>query len=195
MEWFADTKENGKTIVDVGEHLAEILRKQYGFNVLHITESYDLVDGVFDRAKAYDYANERLDEILKENPGIKVVIDLHRDGIDENRHLVTEINGKPTANVMLFNGISYSNEEGEQKEFANPYLEENLAMTYKMFLLGKIYYPEFFRCIYISDYRFCLYHVPRSMLIEAGAQTNTYEEVYNAMEPLAHLINIELTCK
>lgn len=56
---------NGKTIVDVGEHLAEILRKQYGFNVLHITESYDLVDGVFDRAKAYDYANERLDEILK----------------------------------------------------------------------------------------------------------------------------------
>ena len=162
---------------------------------MHITESYDLVDGVFDRAKAYDYANERLDEILKENPGIKVVIDLHRDGIDENRHLVTEINGKPTANVMLFNGISYSNEEGEQKEFANPYLEENLAMTYKMFLLGKIYYPEFFRCIYISDYRFCLYHVPRSMLIEAGAQTNTYEEVYNAMEPLAHLINLELTCK
>lgn len=195
QEWFADTKENGKTIVDVGEHLAEILRKQYGFNVLHITESYDLVDGVFDRAKAYDYANERLDVILKENPGIKVVIDLHRDGIDENRHLVTEINGKPTANVMLFNGISYSNEEGEQKEFANPYLEENLAMTYKMFLLGKIYYPEFFRCIYISDYRFCLYHVPRSMLIEAGAQTNTYEEVYNAMEPLAHLINLELTCK
>lgn len=95
---------NGKTIVDVGEHLAEILRKQYGFNVLHITESYDLVDGVFDRAKAYDYANERLDEILKENPGIKVVIDLHRDGIDENRHLVTEINGKPTANVMLLMG-------------------------------------------------------------------------------------------
>jgi hypothetical protein len=55
------------------------------FGSLHITESYDLVDGVFDRAKAYDYANERLDEILKENPGIKVVIDLHRDGIDENR--------------------------------------------------------------------------------------------------------------
>lgn len=195
QEHFADFDSNGKTIVDAGEHLAEILRKQYNFNVMHITESFDLVDGIFDRAKAYDYANKKLDKILVENPSIQVVIDLHRDGVDADRRLVTTVNGKKTAKIMLFNGISYSNADGELTELSNPYITENLAMTYKMFLLGKIYYPEFIRCIYVADYRYCLYHVPRSMLIEAGAQTNTYEEVYNAMEPLAHMINLELTCE
>jgi hypothetical protein len=31
------------------------------------------------------------------------------------------------------------------------------------------------------------------MLIEAGAQTNTYEEVCNAMEPLAKMLHRELS--
>lgn len=195
QESFADSDVNGKTIVDAGEYLSEILRKQYNFNVIHLTESFDLVNGVFDRDKAYDYANERLEAVLKENPSIEVVIDLHRDGVDPDRKLVTEINGKQTAKIMLFNGISYSNSVGERTDCVNPYITENLAMTYKMYLLGKIYYPQLIRCIYIADFRYCLYHVPRSMLIEAGAQTNTYEEVYNAMEPLAHMINKELTCE
>lgn len=195
QESFADSEVNGKTIADAGEYLSEILRKQYNFNVIHLTESFDLVNGVFDRDKAYDYANERLEEVLKENPSIEVVIDLHRDGVDPDRKLVTEINGKQTAKIMLFNGISYSNSVGERTDCVNPYITENLAMTYKMYLLGKIYYPQLIRCIYIADFRYCLYHVPRSMLIEAGAQTNTYEEVYNAMEPLAHMINKELTCE
>ncbi len=148
-----------------------------------------------DRSEAYTYANTKLDEVLAQNPSIQVVIDLHRDGVDASKHLVTEIDGKQTARIMLFNGISYTKEQGEIDYLPNPYITENLAMTYKMFLLGKINYPDLFRCIYISGYRYCLHHVPRSMLIEAGAQTNTYEEVYNAMEPLARLIDMELTMK
>lgn len=191
-EAFSDSSVNNKTIVDAGDYLTQLLTG-YGYNVMHLTESFDFVNGVLDRSEAYTYANTRLDEILEENPSIQVVIDLHRDGVAEDKRLVTEINGKATAKIMLFNGISYTNEQGDIDYLYNPYITENLAMTYQMYLLGKIHYPSLFRCIYISGYRYCLHHVPRSMLIEAGAQTNTFEEVYNAMEPLAELIDKELT--
>lgn len=193
QEKFADSEENGMSIVNVGDRLVSLLQEQYGYNVIHLTDEFDMAGGVLDRSEAYTYANAKLDEVLAQNPSIQVVIDLHRDGVDASKHLVTGINGKQTARIMLFNGISYTKEQGEIDYLPNPYITENLAMTYKMFLLGKINYPDLFRCIYISGYRYCLHHVPRSMLIEAGAQTNTYEEVYNAMEPLARLIDMELT--
>ena len=193
QEKFADSEENGMSIVNVGDRLVSLLQEQYGYNVIHLADEFDMAGGVLDRSEAYTYANAKLDEVLAQNPSIQVVIDLHRDGVDASKHLVTEIDGKQTARIMLFNGISYTKEQGEIDYLPNPYITENLAMTYKMFLLGKINYPDLFRCIYISGYRYCLHHVPRSMLIEAGAQTNTYEEVYNAMEPLARLIDMELT--
>lgn len=195
QEKFADSEENGMSIVNVGDRLVSLLQEQYGYNVIHLTDEFDMAGGVLDRSEAYTYANTKLDEVLAQNPSIQVVIDLHRDGVDASKHLITEIDGKQTARIMLFNGISYTKEQGEIDYLPNPYITENLAMTYKMYLLGKINYPDLFRCIYISGYRYCLHHVPRSMLIEAGAQTNTYEEVYNAMEPLARLIDMELTMK
>lgn len=195
QEKFADSDKNGMSIVNVGDRLVSLLQEQYGYNVIHLTDEFDMAGGVLDRSEAYTYANTKLDEVLAQNPSIQVVIDLHRDGVDASKHLVTEIDGKQTARIMLFNGISYTKEQGEIDYLPNPYITENLAMTYKMYLLGKINYPDLFRCIYISGYRYCLHHVPRSMLIEAGAQTNTYEEVYNAMEPLARLIDMELTMK
>ena len=195
QEKFADSEENGMSIVNVGDRLVSLLQEQYGYNVIHLADEFDMAGGVLDRSEAYTYANAKLDEVLAQNPSIQVVIDLHRDGVDASKHLVTGIDGKQTARIMLFNGISYTKEQGEIDYLPNPYITENLAMTYKMFLLGKINYPDLFRCIYISGYRYCLHHVPRSMLIEAGAQTNTYEEVYNAMEPLARLIDMELTMK
>lgn len=189
QERFADSDTNGKSIVDVGKYLTEILENQYGYNVIHLEDSFDLVNGVFDRSKAYEYANARVEELLKENESIEVVIDLHRDGVGEDTRLVTDLDGKTTAKIMLFNGVSYLNSEGELKELSNPYLLENLAMTYKMYLLGEVMYPDYIRCIYVAGYRYCLYHRERSMLVEAGAQTNTYEEVCNAMWPFAELLD------
>ena len=46
-------------------------------------------------------------------------------------------------------------------------------------------YPGFSRKIYLNAYRFSLHMLPRSTLIEVGAQTNTKAEIWNAMEPLA----------
>lgn len=191
QEGFMDTVEGdtSTTIVGVGDYLTDILTNTYGYNVYHDTSVYDYIDGKLDRSKAYTYAENGIARILEENPTIEVVIDLHRDGVADTTHLVTEVDGKSMAKVMFFNGLSYSKVNGDIAYLYNPYRDDNLAMSLQMQLLGEAYYPGFLRRIYINAYRYCLHERGRSMLIEAGAQTNTFEEVKNAMEPLADILD------
>ena len=190
QEEFADSVEGdtSTTVIGVGDYLVQLLQERYGYQVLHITDTFDLVDGQLDRSAAYNYAEPVISQALQEHPTIEVVIDLHRDGVDESKHLVTEVNGKPTAQVMFFNGLSRTNQNGEISYLPNPYIEDNLAFSFQLEYLAKQYYPEYTRCIYLKGYRYNLHLKPRSLLLEVGAQTNTVEEAKNAMEPFADLL-------
>lgn len=191
QEAFADSKEGEveDTIIGVGNYLTELLTKNYGYQVIHVTEAFDMESGELDRSAAYDYAGTYLETILEENPSIEVVIDLHRDGVPENRHLVTEINGKSTAQIMFYNGLSYTIARGSLDYLPNPYIQDNLAFSFQMEYQAAQYYPDFYRGIYLAGYRYNLHLRPRSVLVEAGAQTNTVQEVKNAMEPFADILN------
>ena len=190
-EGFSDTtgQDNSTNIVAVGTYLAEVLSNEYGYNVIHCTESFDEVGGVFDRSKAYTYATPAIEQILKDNPSIEVVLDIHRDGIPEDSpKLITTINGKQTAKIMFFNGIS-RNDSGEISYLYNPYRTENLAMSFQMKLKAMEMYSDFTRPNYIDAYQYNLHLRGKSMLVEVGAQNNTFEEAKNAMEPLAEILN------
>lgn len=193
QEKFADSTDDDTTsILGVGDYLTELLTGK-GYNVIHDRSVYDYVDGKLDRSKAYTYAEQGIESILESNPSIEVVIDLHRDGVADTTHLVTEVDGRQMAKIMFFNGISYSNVKGNINYLYNPYRDDNLAMSLQMHLIGEAYYPGFLRRNYINAYRYCLHERAKSMLIEAGAQTNTFEEVKNAMEPLADMLDKLLT--
>ena len=191
QETFADSRE-GKTedtIVGVGDYLAQLLTENYGYQVMHVTEAFDLAGGELDRSKAYDYAREWLEPVLEENPSIQVLIDLHRDGVPEDRHLVTQINGKPTAQIMFYNGLSHTVNSGDLSYLPNPYIQDNLAFSFQLEYQAALYYPELYRGIYLAGLRYNLHLRPRALLLEAGAQTNTVQEVKNAMEPFADILN------
>lgn len=191
QEAFADSREGEPedTIVGVGNYLARILTEQYGYQVMHVTESFDIIDGEVDRSRAYDYARACIEPILEQNPSIEVVIDLHRDGVQENRRLVTEINGKETAMIMFFNGLSCTAANGPVEYLPNPYIQDNLAFSFQLEYQAALYYPGFYRGIYLAGLRYNLHLKPRALLLEAGAQTNTVQEVKNAMEPFADILN------
>ena len=191
QEAFADSREGEPedTIVGVGNYLTRILTEQYGYQVMHITESFDIIDGEVDRSRAYDYARACIEPILEQNPSIEVVIDLHRDGVQENRRLVTEINGKETAMIMFFNGLSCTAANGPVEYLPNPYIQDNLAFSFQLEYQAALYYPSFYRGIYLAGLRYNLHLKPRALLLEAGAQTNTVQEVKNAMEPFADILN------
>lgn len=140
------------TIIGAGDTLTKILQEEYGYKVYHDRSVYDMVNGVLDRNYAYTASGNGIDRILAENPSIQVVIDLHRDGLNENTHLVTNVNGKPTAKIMFLNG-------------------------------------DFVRKTYIRGYLYNFDRKPRATLVEVGGQTNTKEEIQNAMPPLANILD------
>ena len=188
QETFADSDNDPSTsIVGIGRYLTEILNNKYKIPTMHHEGVYDLINGKLDRSEAYEFAKPEVEQILAENPSIEVVIDLHRDGVADTTHLVTEINGKPTAQIMFFNGLSRTTASGDIPYLKNPYISDNLAFSFQMQLAAAEYYPDFTRRIYLKGYRFNMHFCPKSMLVEVGAQTNTFEEAKNAMEPLADL--------
>lgn len=191
QEGFADSQDGdpSTSVLAVGDYLEQILTEQYGYQVIHLKDTFDIVDGQIDRSAAYDYALEKVEQVLEENPTIEVVIDLHRDGVPEDVHLATEINGKSTAQIMFFNGLSKSKTNGPIDYLYNPYISDNLAFSFRLEYEAAQYYPDLTRCVYLKCYRYNLHVRPKSLLLEVGAQTNTFQEAKNAMEPFAVILN------
>lgn len=188
QEAFADSVAGDKstTIVGVGEKLSKLLREEYGYEVYHHTGEYDLNI----RDDAYAKSAPALEEILKQYPQIQVIIDLHRDGVDESRHLVAEWEGREVAQFMFFNGLSFLNSKGKIDYLPNPGLHANLALSFQATVISNEYYPGLARRTYLNGYRYNMHYREKTMLIELGAQTNTVNEVMNACEPLAHVLDM-----
>ncbi len=97
------TKDLDKNVAKVGEALAKKLENA-GIGVIHDKTIHDnpSYNGSYERSAV------TVKKILKENPTIKVVLDIHRDAIvQENGDRIApiaEINGKKAAQVMIISG-------------------------------------------------------------------------------------------
>ena len=191
QETFADSipGDPNTSIVGAGEYLADLLHDTYGYEVLHHTGEYD----VESRDYAYSNALPNIEAILAEYPSIEVVIDLHRDAVAEETKLVSQQNGKTAAQVMFFNGISYTKKQGNIEYLDNPYIDDNLAFSFQMQVLCNEYYPGLTRRIYLKGYRYNMHLCSKSLLIELGAQTNTCDEVKNTLDIVAHVLDMCLS--
>lgn len=189
QEGFADSVpgDSSTTVVGAGEKLAEVLRT-YGFDVIHHTGEYDKEN----RDYAYSKSAPALEQLLADNPEIEVIIDLHRDEVAEGTKLTTQIDGVTMAKFMFFNGLSYNSKSGDITYLKNDNLSENLAFSFQAQVIANEYYPGLTRRIYLRSYRYNMHYRGKSMLVELGAQTNTVEEIMNAVDPLGAIIAMTL---
>ncbi|MCI9574489.1 MAG: stage II sporulation protein P [Lachnospiraceae bacterium] len=190
-EEFADSTpgDMSETIMGVGERLTTILTEEYGYQVLHHLGQYDTES----RDDSYAVALGDLEALLQQYPSIQVVIDLHRDAMPEGTRLVMDLDGRPTARFMFFNGLSRTKKTGNISYLYNENLDSNLAFSFQMQKTAMEYYPNLTRRIYLRGYRYNMHLRPKSLLIELGAQNNTLEEVMNACDPLAHILDLVLS--
>lgn len=191
QEGFSDSVpgDASTSIMGVGDRLTEILTNTYGYEVLHYRGQYD-VEG---RDDAYSRSLPDIERVLEEYPSIEVVIDLHRDAVPESTRLVMDLDGRPTARFMFFNGLSRTRNTGNIAYLYNENLESNLAFSFQMQMKAVEYYPGLTRRIYLKAYRYNMHLCPKYLLIEMGAQNNTVEEVMNACDPLAHILDMVLS--
>lgn len=181
--------DESMSIMGVGDRLTEILTEKYGYQVLHHRGKYD----VESRDDAYSNSLGDIERVLAENPSIQVVIDLHRDAVPEETRLVMDLDGRPTARFMFFNGLSRTKNTGNIAYLYNENLDSNLAFSFQMQLKAMEYYPGLTRRIYLKGYRYNMHLRPKYLLIELGAQNNTLEEAMNACDPLAHILDLVLS--
>lgn len=187
-EAFANSKKGRESdsVIGVGTVLARELEKN-GYSVYHDKTKYDWINGSIDRSKAYNASLEGIQQIMSQNPDIQVTIDLHRDSVGKNKHTYTMIDGKKTAIVMFFNGMSRS-KSGKIDYLYNPNLEANLAFSLQLKCHAMEMYDGFTKPVYLKGYRYNLHVAERALLIELGNENNTVEEAKNAAEPLAKVI-------
>lgn len=167
-EYTCRTTDSTQSVVAVGQKISEALASK-GICVIHdgTMHDYPAYNGCYDRAE------ETVSAILKQYPSIKVVLDIHRDGIVESDGnpiaAVTEINGKPAAQVMIISaatdGYYYVPEYLQNFHFAcllQQYMEsENPTLTRPVL------------------FEYCQYNqhlTTGSLLLEIGSQGNTLGE-------------------
>ncbi|MDE7193382.1 MAG: stage II sporulation protein P [Oscillospiraceae bacterium] len=174
------TRDCSRNMVAVGDALSVRLA-ELGVSVLHdCTEhDYPTYTGSYDRSEATIRA------ALEEYPSIKVVIDLHRDAIEEadgSRIAPTaETDGKTAAQFMIIAGC-------DDGRFNMPNYMENLRFACLLQNTSEMLYPGLARPV-LFDYRNYNQHLTTgSLLIEVGGHANSFEEAEYTGELLGEIM-------
>lgn len=161
--------DDTKNITAVGKELKDGLQAR-GIGVIHATEKHDYPE----YTNSYSRAAETINKYLKENPTIKVVIDLHRDAMmDSNKNktaLTAEINGKEAAQVMLVSGC----QNGTVTGFPN--WRENFRLAIRLQQTMEVKYKGLARPILFTSRKYNQHLTNGSLLIECGTDANTLEQ-------------------
>ena len=162
------TTDASQSVVAVGQRIAERLAEN-GICVIHDGTLHDhpYYNG------AYDRAEKTVTQILAAYPSIKVVLDIHRDGIEESDGTrvaaVTEINGREAAQVMIISAASDGN-------YYVPNYLENFRFACLLQNSMETANPGITRPILFQYCQYNQHLTTGSLLIEIGSHGNTLEQ-------------------
>lgn len=162
------TKDTEKNMVKIGSIVAEKLNSA-GIKALHDKTLHDSPQ----YSGSYSRAAETICSYLKKYPSIKIVLDLHRDAVtsgNDKVKLVTEIDGKKAAQVMLVMG----SQSGSVTNF--PKWQENLKLALKLQQIMEIKFPTLARPLSLMPKNYNESLTTGSLLLEFGTDANTLTE-------------------
>ncbi|HHT50320.1 MAG TPA: stage II sporulation protein P [Eubacteriaceae bacterium] len=171
------TLDKNKNIARVGEEIKNILNNEYGIQVLHDTTVHDYpsYDGSYTRSL------KTVERVLKENPTIKYVFDIHRDGLKDTKknreNCVSVFGEQKVAKVMMVVGNDNFNHR-QNLSFAQN-IENQLNKKYPGITRGLLSRDNRKYNQFVSDY---------AALLEVGSNLNTLEEALEASKPLAKVL-------
>ena len=133
---------------------------------------------------SYNHARKEILRILRENPGIQLILDLHRDAsgdLNNQFRPVASVEGQDTAQIMLVMGTNAAGLD-------HPHWEQNLSLGLKLQAQLERQAPGITRPISLRSQRFNQDLSPGALLIEMGAAGNTHAEALRAADQLARAI-------
>lgn len=170
------------TVIRIGE----ILKKQLGnsgYKVVHDDTLHDYPS----YQGSYNRSLNTLNKNLENEPSLKVVFDVHRDGIDQVDNLenyeelrsksLIEINGEKVARYSLVVGGGNENID-ELKKFA-----------YYIKAISDELYPGLASQVILKKYKYNQYKSDYYALLEVGSNVNTIDESIRTSKYLGEIID------
>lgn len=165
-EAFSDNPS--RSVVQVGDMLANDLQQRYGIPCLHSTTMHDSDS----RVGAYYRSEATVKAVQKKYPDCKVFVDVHRDSQPRSITAVT-VRGKPYARLMIVIGTD------------NPAWARNYEFAKKIIDKLEEGYPGVSRGIFYESAVYNQKYSPQAILVECGGVGNTLAECANSAEALA----------
>lgn len=163
-------------VCKVGEELKKELEEKYGIATIHDMTVHDIPV----RDHGYSKSRITIDKYVKKYPGVKLIIDLHRDSA--NAKISTAIiNGERYARVMFVIGPKNKN-----------YVKSEATAKSINGILNS-YYPGFSRGFYyLKGAKLNQDLSSKLVLIEVGSNGNSIEEAIRTSKILARVISISI---
>lgn len=175
--------DNNKNMVAVGEVIKNILEEN-GIETIHDTTVHDYpsYNGAYTRSMSTVKGN------LEKYPSIKVVLDVHRDGIvreDGTKvKVAADINGEKAAQCMFVIGTN--------AQLTHDNWKDNMRFACKLQKYANENYPGLMRPIILRKERFNQQVSKGAIIIEVGSNGNTLDEAKKGAEYMAKTIGAVL---
>ena len=162
------------SVMEIGEIIASELTKR-GYEVIHDTTYHDYpsYNGSYTRSLS------TVQEILKKNPSIKVVLDIHRDGYDN-------IDTNPLRETLIKNNqVTIKNEVSSKFQFViGPETQNKKAVeTFAQYVkaVSDQMHPNLSKPVLLKPYgKFNQFVADHYLLVEVGSNANTIDEAKKA---------------
>lgn len=184
-DFTARTQNTALNMCAVGEKMTQVLNEA-GINTLHDTTLHDSPS----YTESYDRSYATTQAYLEKYPSIKVVLDVHRDAIEDSdgtrvKPLCT-INGEDTAQVMIIAGC----DNGSSIQLPNWQLNLRFAAAWEEAMESRT--PGLTRPV-MCAYRYYNQDLTTgSLLIEIGGHANTVTEAIRAGQYAAEALAVLL---
>ena len=166
------------SVAKVGDELSNQLMS-YGFNVLHDKTYHDYPS----YSGSYARSLTTVQNIINSGCNADIVIDLHRDAIEDSTYAPKVKIGDEYASQLMFvigtNGSGLEHDNWVQ----------NLKFAIMVQKKANEMYPGLFKPIIVRSSRYNQHLAKCACIIEVGATGNTLDEANNSMKYLARVIS------
>ncbi|MBQ6465801.1 MAG: stage II sporulation protein P, partial [Oscillospiraceae bacterium] len=165
------TQDERCSVIRVGDELAAVWEAA-GLRVRHDRNVYDYPS----YTGSYARSGAAVEAALAEEPGIAVVIDLHRDALgdgDVTYKIMAEETGVVASQLMLLVGT-------DESGLSHPGWRDNLVFALYLQRAADAAYPTLMRPVDLVPQRYNQQLCPGMLLLEVGSDGNTLQEALAA---------------
>jgi stage II sporulation protein P len=169
-----ESSDENTNVVGVGDVITKELEDNYGISVIH-----DKTNHCISYNDSYTRSGETVDKYLKQYGDFKMIIDLHRDSIEDKSITTTEVYGMSASKIMFVNAKNSTR------------YDKNKELTEKVFNKTSELFPGLPTKIFTYNRGKNAFNQSKSdgcLLFEIGSHTNTPDESKVTAECMARVI-------